>query len=135
MLIRLLRKLPIPLPIHQLLHLTRITNRNLRQPALTLWTLIYRRRLLFEHIIRLYDGAGDGGHDVGGGFDRFDGADGVALVDFQVDCREFDEDNVAEGFGGVGGYADRAWCVVLLGVVWVDGGGGVAVLTGRAVVR
>jgi len=126
LLIRILRKLPIPLPIHQRIHLRRIANLNLRQPPLALGTLVDHARLVLQHTVRFDDLAADGGHDVRGGFDGFDGADGFAGGDFEVEGRELDVDDIAEGFGGVGGDADRACrarelsrtaeCIVLYGV-------------------
>ena len=100
--ITLLSKLTIPLLIHQRLHLPRIAQLNPRQPPLRLRARIDNPRLLLERIIRLHNLARDGRHDVGGGFDGLDGADGVALADFEVEGGELDEDDVAEGFGCVG---------------------------------
>lgn len=104
----LLLKSIILLLTHQPLQLTLILNLDLREPTLPLGPLIYDARFLAQHVVRLRDRARDGTEDVGGGFDGFYGADGVAFGDFGAGGGEFDVDYVAEGFGGVGCYADCA---------------------------
>lgn len=107
--LRLLSKLPIPLPIQQPLQLLDIAQLNLRQPPVALWTLVDGARCVFQHAVGFDDLSGNGGHDVGGGFDGLDGAHGVAFGYGEVEGGELDEDDVAEGGGGVGGYAYGAW--------------------------
>lgn len=122
----LLLKSIILLLTHQPLQFPLITNLNFSKPPLPLRPLIYHPRLFSQHLVRRCDRARDGTEDVRGGFDGFDGADGVAFGDFGAGGGEFDVDYVAEGFGGVGCYADCAWggrelVGGLGGGGWVDG--------------
>lgn len=111
----LLSKRLISLPIHQRIQLLNILQLDLSQPALALRSFVDQTRLLLQHAVRLGDYAADGRHDVAGGLDALDCADAVAGVDFEVGSGEFDEDDVAESVGCVGGYADCT-CVW----VWVS---------------
>lgn len=107
--IRLLSKSLIRLRIHKRIDLRSIGDLDLSQPALLLRALVDGTGLVLQHAVRFDDLAADGGHDVGRALDGLNGADGVAGVDFQVDGGELNVDDVAEGFGCVGGDADGSW--------------------------
>ena len=99
----------VRLRIHEVVHFRRVGNLYLREPAVGFGALVDGVGLVLQHAVRFHDLAADGGHDVGRALDGLDGADGLAGVDFEVEGGEFDVDDVAEGFGGVGGHADCAW--------------------------
>jgi hypothetical protein len=98
----------VRLRIHQAVNLRRISNLNLRQPAVRFGALVDGTGLVLEHAVRFHNLAADGCHDVRSALDGLDGADGLAGVDFEVEGGQLDVDNVAEGFCCVGGDADCA---------------------------
>lgn len=102
----ILNRLQICLLIHQTLQFTRIINLNLRNPPITLSTLIDGLGLVTQHGITINHFSGHGRQNIRGGFYGFDSADGLAGCDFEVCGGEFDVDDVTEGFGGVFGDAD-----------------------------
>lgn len=104
-----LNTLQIRLLIHQRLQFTGIINLNLRNPPITLGTLVNGLGLITQHRITINHFPGDGRQHIGSRFYGFDGADGLAGCDFEVGGGEFDVDDVTEGFGGVFGYADCCW--------------------------
>lgn len=105
----LIRELDIRLTIHQIVQLLLIFNSDLGDPAVRFGADIDRLGRLFERGVRLDDCAGRGGQDVRGRFDGFDGADGIARRDGEIDRRQFDKDHVAELFGRVVRDANGGW--------------------------
>lgn len=119
MLIPLLCKLLILLRRLQRLDLRRRRYLDLSQPALSFRALVDNRRLILQHVVRLNHRPADRSHDVGCGFDRFYGANGFAGGDFEVRGGEFDEDDVAEGFGCVFGDADCSCKRGKISLLWI----------------
>jgi len=100
-------ELLVGLGVHQLLEVgnARLVDLDLGDPAaavrVVLGDLVDGAGLLLEQHVGRGDAAADGGVDVGGALDRLDGADGVAGLDLLALLGELDEDDVAEGLGGV----------------------------------
>jgi hypothetical protein len=83
-------------------------NSNLSNPRLALRVLVDVARLALEIRVDLSHSTRDGCQDVRGGLDRLDGANCVALADFEINLRQLDVDDIAEGFSGVFGDAKGA---------------------------
>lgn len=107
-LVRLLSELLVLLRSLQLLQLLRIRELDLRKPALSFGRLVDRRRLILQRTVRFNNGSAHGSHNIGCGFYGFDSADGVTFGHFEVGGGKLDEDDIAEGVGGVVGNTNCA---------------------------
>jgi hypothetical protein len=92
--------------IQQVLELSNVGNLNFSNPALTLGAGVDSLNVILQNGVAADDLASHGGEDVRSRLDGLDGTDSLAGTDLKVGFGELDEDNVAQGLGGVLGDTD-----------------------------
>lgn len=99
--------------IQQSVQNSRVRDLDLRDPAFALRAGVDGLGVVLKNRVAADDLARHGGEHVRSGLDRLDGTDGLTSSDFKLGLGELNEDDVAEGVGGVLGDTDLGCCARL----------------------